>query len=133
MVVIDEAHHFRNRGLRGVYEVPGGDDTRSRYWRMFDLINGAPDPQTGARGTGHRPKQVFMLTATPINNRITDLRHMIELFTAADDRYFAQTLGVNNLTAHFRNMERALEGQLDESDPDHLQAGGRSGAGRCGR
>ena len=140
VVVIDEAHHFRNRGLRGVYEGPGGDDTRSRYWRMFDLINGAPDPQTGIRGDGHRPKQVFMLTATPINNRITDLRHMIELFTAADDRYFAQTLGVNNLTAHFRNMERALEGQLGESDPEHLalfspvdESIGQAGAGAISR
>ena len=139
-VVIDEAHHFRNRGLRGVYESPGGEDTRSRYWRMFELIHGAPDPTTGVRGDGHRPKQVFMLTATPINNRITDLRHMIELFSAGNDRYFAQTLGINNLTAHFRNMERALEGTLDASNPDHLvlfnpvdESIGQAGAGPVSR
>lgn len=117
--VIDEAHHFRNRGRLGHYEGPGGVDTRSRYWRMFDLIHSAPDPETGVRSAPPRPKQVFMLTATPINNRITDLRHMIELFTGGDDGYFARTLGVNNLTTHFRNMERELEGRLSGSDPDH--------------
>ncbi len=115
-VVVDEAHHFRNRGRQGVYEGPGGDDTRSRYWRLFDLIHGAPDPRTGVRSASHRHKQLFMLTATPINNRVTDLRHMIELFTAGDDRYFAQTLGINNLTTHFRNVERALEGRPSDAD-----------------
>ena len=115
-VVIDEAHHFRNRGRQGVYEGPGGDDTRSRYWRMFDLVHGAPDPRTGVRSSSRRHKQLFMLTATPINNRVTDLRHMIELFTAGDDRYFAQTLGINNLTTHFRNVERALEGHSGSTD-----------------
>ena len=59
---------------------------------------GPPLPQSGIRGegveapsryrllqsyiqAGERPKQVFYLTATPINNSIHDFRHMIELFT----------------------------------------------------
>ena len=117
-VVIDEAHHFRNRGSRGVTDDPEAGDQRSRYWRMFDLINGAPDERTGVRSRSHRPKQVFMLTATPINNRINDLRHMIELFTAGDDTYFARTLGVNNLTTHFRRMEKALEDRAAEDSGD---------------
>ena len=49
-----------------------------------------------------------MLTATPINNRLSDFRHMAELFTRRDETYFARTLGVNNLRAHFNNMEKAL-------------------------
>ena len=49
-----------------------------------------------------------MLTATPINNRLSDFRHMAELFTRRDEAYFARTLGVNNLRAHFNNMEKAL-------------------------
>ncbi len=117
-VVIDEAHHFRNRGRLGTYDGTRGADTRSRYWRMFDLINGAPDPTSGIRPPSPRPKQVFMLTATPINNRITDLRHMIELFTGGDDSWFARTLGVNNLTAHFRDLEREMEGRLSDTDAD---------------
>ena len=66
VVVIDEAHHFRNRGRRGSDE---GLEP-SRYYRMFDLLDNAI-----------RPKTLFLLTATPINNRLSDFRHMAELFT----------------------------------------------------
>ena len=51
-----------------------------------------------------------MLTATPINNWLNDFRHMVELFTRRDDAYFARTLGVNNLTAHFNTMEQGRSG-----------------------
>jgi superfamily II DNA or RNA helicase len=94
VVIIDEAHHFRNPGRRGAPE--HGIDA-SRYYQMFDLLDGAA-----------RPKSLFLLTATPINNRLSDFRHMAELFTRGVDAYFARTLGVNNLRAHFNNMEKAL-------------------------
>ena len=98
VVLIDEAHHFRNPGLRGVGP---DDDDRSRYYRLYDLLDSSV-----------RPKTVFMLTATPINNRLSDFRHMAELFTRKDEAYFARTLGVNNLRAHFNNMEKALRKRL---------------------
>ncbi|MBN2860356.1 MAG: helicase, partial [Sphaerochaetaceae bacterium] len=94
VVLIDEAHHFRNPGRRGNAEE---DTPPSRYYQLFDLLD---------RTT--RAKTMFMLTATPINNRLSDFKHMLELFTRRDDTYFARTLGVNNLTAHFRNIEREL-------------------------
>ncbi len=53
-----------------------------------------------------------MLTATPINNRLSDFRHMAELFTRRHEPYFARTLGVNNLSAHFNNMEKDLRKRL---------------------
>ena len=93
VVVIDEAHHFRNRGRRGS---ENGRDP-SRYYRMFDLLDNAV-----------RPKTLFMLTATPINNRLSDFRHMAELFTRGNESYFAQTLGINSLRAHFIQMEQVL-------------------------
>ncbi len=97
-VVIDEAHHFRNVGQRG----PVGEAAKdSRYYRLFDLL----DPAT-------HPKSVYMLTATPINNRLTDFRHMVELFSRRDDSYFARTLGVNNLTSHFARLEKDLRAEL---------------------
>ncbi len=98
VVVIDEAHHFRNPGRRG-----GEDDDvePSRYYRLFDLLDNAD-----------RPKTLFMLTATPINNRLSDFRHMAELFTRRDETYFARTLGVNNLSAHFNQMEKALRNRV---------------------
>ena len=101
-VVIDEAHHFRNPGRRGHRpESPDESDTRSRYWRLYDLLEGSA-----------RPKQVFMLTATPVNNRLADFRHMVELFSRGDDAYFAHSLGVHNLTGHFNVMERQLQESL---------------------
>lgn len=94
VVIIDEAHHFRNPGSRG-----DGDDGKdpSRYYRLFDLLDNA-----------ERPKTLFMLTATPINNRLSDFRHMAELFTRREETHFARTLGINNLSAHFNQLEKAL-------------------------
>lgn len=94
VVIIDEAHHFRNPGSRGGGD---GDPEPSRYYQLYDLLDDA-----------HRKKTLFMLTATPINNRLSDFRHMAELFTRRDETYFARTLGVNNLTAHFNQIEKTL-------------------------
>jgi SNF2 family DNA or RNA helicase len=65
-----------------------------------------------------RPKSMFMLTATPINNRLADFRHMAELFTRRDEAYFGRTLGVRNLRAHFNNLERSLQKKLGVDVPD---------------
>ncbi|NLH79074.1 MAG: helicase [Acidobacteria bacterium] len=85
VIVIDEAHHFRNLGLK----------EKSRYWQMNEICAG---------------KTVIFLTATPINNSLLDLQHMIELFTQRQSDYFsAAPLGVHSLIGHFRKMEAALE------------------------
>jgi hypothetical protein len=104
VVLIDEAHHFRNLGTRG-----SGDEQSepSRYYRLYDLLDNAV-----------RPKTLFMLTATPINNRLSDFRHMTELFTRRDEAYFARTLGVNNLRAHFNQMEKALRNRVGHDVTD---------------
>jgi hypothetical protein len=103
-VVIDKAHHFRNPGRRG--KADKGDDP-SRYYELYDLLDNAV-----------RPKTLFMLTATPINNRLSDFRHMAELFTRRNEAYFGRTLGVNNLRAHFNNMERELRQTVGHEVPD---------------
>ena len=66
-LIIDEAHHFRNPGRKGDTETGEGG---SRYYKLFDLLDNSV-----------RSKILFMLTATPINNQISDFRHMTELFT----------------------------------------------------
>ena len=117
-VIVDEAHHFRNRGSRGDDTPDGGSglggktepgddgqDRRSRYWRLFDMLDGSV-----------RPKLMFLLTATPVNNRLADFRHMAELFTRGDEAFFARSLGVNNLSGHFNVMERALQTALARGD-----------------
>jgi hypothetical protein len=108
-VIIDEAHHFRNPGRFG------GTDTEdgylSRYRRLYDVLSDEM-----------RPKTLYLLTATPINNRLADFRHMAELFTRRDEIYFARTLGVHNLTSHFNVMEKQLQSSLGDS-PAVLQEG----------
>ena len=104
VVVIDEAHHFRNPGRRGD---PERGIEPSRYHRLFELLDNA-----------ERPKTVYMLTATPINNRLSDFRHMTELFTRRDEAYFARTIGVNNLRAHFNQMERTLRFRVGQDVAD---------------
>ena len=103
VVIIDEAHHFRNPGTRG------GDNGRepSRYYRLYDLLDGTL-----------RPKTVFMFTATPINNRLSDFRHMVELFTRREEAYFARTLGVNNLRAHVNRMEQTFRERVGHTVTD---------------
>ena len=59
-----------------------------------------------------------MLTATPINNRLSDFRHMTELFTRRDEAYFARTIGVNNLRAHFNQMEKMLRRRVGQDEVD---------------
>lgn len=84
VIIIDEAHHFRNR-------------SSNRYRKLFEMM-----------GTG-RKKQMFMLTATPINNSFLDLQHLIELFSQRNDDYFKDApLGIHSLSGHFRKMEKAL-------------------------
>ncbi len=110
VVIIDEAHHFRNPGREA-------DESRdrdpSRYYRLYDLLDNSA-----------RKKTLFMLTATPINNRLSDFRHMTELFSRRDDAYFARTLGVNNLRTHFNNMEKALRQNVGHDVPDVVEVMG---------
>ncbi|MBS1848157.1 MAG: helicase [Actinobacteria bacterium] len=99
VVIVDEAHHFRNTGRAGEEDDPWED--LSRYRRLFRILDAS-----------ERSKSLYLLTATPINNRLSDFRHMVELFSRKDDAYFAKTLGVNNLTAHFNNLEKHLQASL---------------------
>lgn len=94
VVIIDEAHHFRNTGIRGNNE----EERQSRYWNMFDLCEG---------------KQVVLMTATPINNQMLDLQHMIELFSRNQDDYFKEApLGIHSLIGHIRKLENAIQKSL---------------------
>ncbi|MXZ96148.1 MAG: helicase [Acidimicrobiaceae bacterium] len=114
-VIVDEAHHFRNRGSRGDDSELSGNgerlDRRSRYWRLYDMLDGST-----------RSKLLFLLTATPVNNRLADFRHMAELFTRGDEAFFGRSLGVNHLSGHFNVMERDLQATLGA-------AGGSNGNG----
>ncbi|SFG84186.1 helicase-related protein [Oribacterium sp. WCC10] len=96
IVVIDEAHHFRNQAS-------------NRYRKLFSMM-----------GRGKK-KQMFMLTATPINNSFRDLQHLIELFTQKEDGYFAEApLGIHSLSGHFIKMEKKLNSMTGTDVTDSI-------------
>lgn len=107
VIIIDEAHHFRNQST-------------SRYKTMYDVCEG---------------KQLFLLTATPINNTLLDFVHEVELFSRKKDDYFGGGLiGVHSLRGHFIKMERNLKARisttadtggvsLDENDAREILSG----------
>ncbi len=85
-IIIDEAHHFRNIA-----------SDRSR--KLFEIADS---------------KQVFLLTATPVNNSLYDLMHLIEYFSRRIPSYFSDApLGIHTLRGHFRKMEDALQSLVD--------------------
>ena len=67
LVVIDESHNFRNKHAPR----PGGE---TRYDRLMRKI-----VQEGVK------TRVLMLSATPVNNRLADLRNQIAFATEGDD------------------------------------------------
>lgn len=90
VIVIDEGHHFRNPGMKD----------KTHYWKLYDICKG---------------KQVIFLTATPINNSLRDLQHMIELFSQRETDYFKSApLGIYSLAGHFRKLEKDLEEIMTE-------------------
>ena len=106
MIVIDEAHHFRNPGVAGK-----GEKDPSRYRMLQSYIN----------QPGSRPKQVFFLTATPINNSVHDFRHILGLITGEKQGYFSEggrNLGIHNLQSHFNQLERKFQQQAADGIPE---------------
>ncbi|MBY6014704.1 helicase [Qipengyuania gaetbuli] len=71
LVVIDESHNFRNR--------PAGKGEReSRYDKLLNAV-----VKAGV------DTKVLMLSATPVNNRLNDLKNQIAFATEGDDRALA--------------------------------------------
>lgn len=81
LVVIDESHHFRNTG--------------QRYRRFMD--------ETIQQGINTK---VLMLSATPVNTSLTDLRNQIRLMTGEDDRSFDRKLGITSLSRLLGDAQR---------------------------
>ena len=114
VIIIDEAHNFRNPGPKGADpealapgKIAGAGRVRpSRYRRLFELTEG---------------KQLFLLTATPINNKLDDFRHLVQLFSREQPDYFGPTLGIQSLAGHFRQLEKQLESATRDDAADKNQ------------
>lgn len=90
MVVIDEAHAFRN---------PDAD----RAATLRRLLEGTPR------------KEVVLLTATPVNNNLWDLYHLLSYFIRNDAQFLPA--GIPSLRKHFHEAEAEDPNDLS---PDKL-------------
>jgi ERCC4-related helicase len=92
LVVIDESHNFRNSS-KGK-EDKSGEYRKSRYEKLMDDIL-----KSG------RHTRVLLLSATPVNNNLRDLRNQIYLVTQDKDDAFSESLEVKSIYETMRNAQ----------------------------
>lgn len=100
LVVIDESHNFRNN--KQATQRPGETtERRSRYQRLIEDII----------GQGVKTK-VLLLSATPVNNQLADLRNQISFIAGGDvarndqaDRAFAEKLNIASVRETSRQAQ----------------------------
>ena len=107
LVVIDESHNFRNN-------TPSKDEKLSRYQRLMrDIIK-----------AGVKTK-VLMLSATPVNNGMTDLKNQVAFISEGNDFAFASA-GIASVENTLRNAQtrfnRWLDKNVDQRDSRQLLA-----------
>lgn len=100
LVVIDESHNFRNN------DTSVNRETKTRYQRLMEDII-----QSG------RKTKVLMLSATPINNRMNDLKNQIGFITEGDTTALAK-FGIDDIDTELRLAQTAFNRwmELDEED-----------------
>ena len=78
LLVIDESHNFRNNNA-----VKGKE---TRYQRLMNRII-----KSGVK------TKVLLLSATPVNNRLADLKNQIMFITEDNDQAFKDNAGINSI------------------------------------
>lgn len=86
LIVIDESHNFRNN--------PNKAEGKTRYERLLnDIIR-----------SGVKTK-VLMLSATPVNNRMNDLKNQVAFITEGQDDAFSD-VGIKNIDSTLRLAQK---------------------------
>lgn len=85
LVVIDESHNFRNN-IKSKWDESGNLIRKSRYERLRDDII-----KSGVK------TKVLLLSATPVNNDLKDLRNQLYLIAEGGDAAFGESLGIASL------------------------------------
>ena len=96
LVVIDESHNFRNN-TRDKRDEDGNLIRMSRYRRLMEHII-----QSGVK------TKVLLLSATPVNNNLEDLRNQIYFLTEGRDDAFRKSLDIGNLGETLSTAQRTF-------------------------
>ena len=102
LVVIDESHNFRNKSTH--------KDKESRYDRLMRRII-----QEGVK------TRVLMLSATPVNNRLADLRNQIAFVTEGDDTALLDH-GITSIDSTTRLAQKQFNRWLELDDEEKTPA-----------
>ena len=106
LVVIDESHNFRNRSTNTL-DQDGKLIRKSRYNKLLEDVI-----QSGGK------TQVLMLSATPVNNRLTDLANQICLITEDEDDAFRQT-GIPSIRGTLNAAQSRFDTWTAEAEQMH--------------
>ena len=109
LVVIDESHNFRN-DTKPERDDAGNITRHSRYTRLLEEVINA-----GAK------TKVLMLSATPVNTSLIDLRNQIYLMTGKREEVFQKSLGISNIRALLGQAQKTFKAWEDNPG----QSGGR--------
>jgi SNF2 family DNA or RNA helicase len=107
LLVIDESHNFRNN-TKGKRDEDGNVIRKSRYERLLEDII-----QSGAK------TKVLLLSATPVNNDLKDLRNQLYFISEGKDDAFLPSLGIANLKETLAQAQRAFTVWAKESENNH--------------
>ena len=109
LVVIDESHNFRNGGD---YSGRGDDKRENRYLQLLNKVI-----RKGVK------TKVLMLSATPVNNGFSDLRHQLELAYEGNPMLINDKLDVTKpIDVIFRNAQTTFN-KWSKLDPDERTTG----------
>lgn len=99
LVVIDESHNFRNNTAR--------NDRETRYSKLMNNII-----KSGIK------TKVLMLSATPVNNHLQDLRNQISFITEENDQALVQTAEIESINKVISQAQSAFNqwGKLSENE-----------------
>jgi ERCC4-related helicase len=93
LFVIDESHNLRN-------------DKSKRYKFLVDQIL-----------SQNEDVKVLMLSATPINNSLMDIRNQFKLIVAGNEKGFEESLDIKNIDYTFRAAQKAFNEWTQEPEP----------------
>lgn len=114
LVVIDESHNFRNNSAR--------NNTETRYSKLMNEVI-----KKGVK------TKVLMLSATPVNNRMNDIKNQIAFMTEGRDNAFEES-GIRSIEITLRKAqtifnkwsnlgeeERTLDNFLEQMNADYFK------------
>src|SRR5690606_33017503 len=93
LFVIDESHNLRN-------------DKSNRYRFLLNQIL-----------KRNEDAKVLLLSATPINNSLNDIRNQFKLMVCGDVRGYEESLGIRNLDYTFRTAQKVFNEWREDPRP----------------